>query len=70
MNQKISQTLDDLSEFLARRKGLLPIVGILFILINLILQFFPGVGWFVQANLFLHVGLILSLIGFMLAWAL
>jgi hypothetical protein len=70
MNQRISQVLDIFSEFLSRRKGLLPIVGILFIVINLILQFFPGVGWLVQSNLFLHVGLILSLIGFMLAWAL
>jgi hypothetical protein len=70
MNQRISQVLDIFSEFLARRKGLLPIIGILFIVINLILQFFPGVGWLVQSNLFLHVGLILSLIGFMLAWAL
>jgi hypothetical protein len=70
MNQRISQVLDNFSEFLARRKGLLPLIGILFIVVNFILQFFPGLGWLVRANLFLHLGVILSLIGFMLAWAL
>jgi hypothetical protein len=70
MKQKISQALDDVSEFLARRKGLLPIIGILLIVMNLVLQFFPGVGWLAHTNLFLHVGLIVSLIGVLLAWAL
>ena len=70
MNQSISRILDKFSEFLAKRKGLLPTIGIFLIVINFILQFFPDIGWLVRSNLFLHVGLILSLIGFMLAWAL
>ena len=70
MIQKLSLALDSLSEFLARRKGLLPIIGILLIVCNAVLQFFPGEGWFVQTNLLLHVGIVLALLGILLAWAL
>lgn len=70
MIRKISQWIDFLSEFLARRKGLLPMLGILFILVNAVLQFMPGSGWLVETNFFLHLGVVVALIGFMLAWAL
>lgn len=66
----ISRLIDDLSEALARRKGLFPIVGIALIVVNFILQFFPHLGWIVESDLLLHLGLILSLSGFLLAWAL
>lgn len=66
----ISKLLDTLSNYLAHRKGLLPIVGIIFILVNLALQFiFPG-SILVTANLCLHIGLIVAIFGLMLAWAL
>ena len=65
----LSKLIDKLSDFLARRKGLLPLLGLLFIIANLILQFvFPG--WLASTNLLLHVGLILAILGLMLAWAL
>ena len=70
MEEKISSYLDVLSEFLARRKGLLPILGILMVIINAILQFIPGIGWLASSNLFLHIGVILAILGFLLAWAL
>jgi hypothetical protein len=65
-----SRFLDWISEFLAPRKGLLPILGILLILLNLMLQFFLEGGLLVDSNLFLHLGVIVAIIGFMLAWAL
>lgn len=66
----ISRLLDFFSNYLAHRKGLLPIIGIALILFNLILQFiFPG-SIIVTANLCLHVGLIVAIFGLMLAWAL
>ncbi len=66
----ISKLLDRLSEYLAHRKGLLPILGLLMILVNLLIQFiFPG-GFLATTNLFLHVGLITAIFGLMLAWAL
>ena len=62
--------LDTTSEFLAHRKGLLPGLGILLVIINAVLQFIPGGGVFVEANVLLHLGVILAILGFMLAWAL
>ena len=70
MLKRINELIDLLSEFLAARKGLLPIIGMLLILLNLILQFFPGVGWLAQSNLFMHLGVIVAVLGIMLAWAL
>ena len=69
MIEKLSHGLDELSEFLAQRKGLLPSVGILLILLNLLFQIFP-VGWISTSHLFLNLGVIVAILGFMLAWAL
>lgn len=66
----ISKFLDSISEFLAHRKGLLPIIGIVFIVINLILQFIIPGTLLATSNLFMHVGLIVAIFGLMLAWAL
>jgi hypothetical protein len=63
----ISKLLDKVSEYLAHRKGLLPLLGILLIVINLILQFILPPGWLVSSNLFLHIGLIVAILGFLLA---
>jgi membrane-bound ClpP family serine protease len=70
MHDYFSKLLDNLSEFLATRKGLLPLIGIILIVLNLIIQFFPGDGILVRSNLFLHLGVILSILGFLLASAL
>lgn len=67
--QKFSRFLDRISEFLAARKGLLPSIGLVLVVINFILQFF-SLGWIAESNLFLHLGLVLAIIGFLLAWAL
>ncbi|MCL4268057.1 MAG: hypothetical protein KJZ72_00860 [Anaerolineales bacterium] len=66
----ISKLLDKLSEYLAHRKGLLPIIGLFFIVVNLILQFaLPG-SLLTESDLFLHIGLLIAIFGLMLAWAL
>ena len=62
--------LDATSEYLAHRKGLLPGLGILFVVINFVLQFIPVGGVIVDANVLLHLGVVLAILGFMLAWAL
>ena len=69
MFQKMNKALDKVSEYLAPRKGLLPLICIVFIILNFILQFFP-VGWWKTSNLFLHFGLVIAIFGLMLAWAL
>ena len=69
MFQRMNKTLDKVSEYLAPRKGLLPLIGILLIIVNFILQFLP-VGWLKDSNFFLHLGVIMAIFGLMLAWAL
>jgi hypothetical protein len=70
MSNFLSKFLDWASEYFAHRKGLLPLIGLVLIIINLILQFiFPG-SFIATANLFLHVGLLVAIFGMMLAWAL
>ena len=70
MAEKLNLLLDRMSDFLAHRKGLLPVLGLLMVLANAILQFLPVSGWFVQTNLLLHLGVILAILGILLAWAL
>jgi hypothetical protein len=69
MFQRMNRMLDKVSEYLAPRKGLLPLIGIFFIIVNFILQFLP-LGWLKDSNLFLHLGLVIAIFGLMLAWAL
>jgi hypothetical protein len=70
MLRLFNQFLDAASEFLAHRKGLLPAVGILLVILNGVLQFIPASGVLVEANILLHMGVILAILGIMLAWAL
>jgi hypothetical protein len=64
----MNQFLDWLGNFLEKRRGLLPLIGLGLIVLNLILQIMPGPGsgWIVDSNLFLHLGLVVSLIGILL----
>jgi hypothetical protein len=70
MLTRISRLLDILSDFFARRKGLLPMAGILLILVNFTIQFIPWFGWFSDSNLLLHLGIVFAILGFLIAWAL
>ncbi len=65
---RLNRFLDATSEFLAHRKGLLPLVGMGMVMLNYVLQFIPG--WVGETNLFLHLGVLVITIGIMLAWAL
>ena len=66
----MSKLLDHISEFLAHRKGLLPIIGLFLILINLLIQFIVPGSFLATSNLSLHIGLIVAIFGLMLSWAL
>ena len=70
MQKKLSQLLDRISEGLAHRKGLLPMLGIFMVVLNLILRVLPFSGFWVDIDLFLHMGVVIAIFGFMLAWAL
>ncbi len=67
---RLNKFLDVLSEYLAHRKGLLPILGILLVIANGVLQFIPEAGWLATTNILLHFGIVLALIGILIAWAL
>ncbi|MGQ9833250.1 MAG: hypothetical protein ACUVRJ_05575 [Candidatus Villigracilaceae bacterium] len=69
MSDFFSRLLDRASEYFAHRKGLLPLMGLAFVILNYIIQFFP-LGWFGQSNLLLHLGIIFTIIGILLAWSL
>jgi hypothetical protein len=65
----MNKTIDRVSEFLAPRKGLLPLIGLFLIGVNFVMQFLL-VGWVRDSNFFLHLGLVIAILGLMLAWAL
>jgi len=66
----LSKLVDSASNFFAHRKGLLPLIGIVLIIVNFILPFIFGLNVITGSNLFLHLGVIVAIFGFMLAWAL
>ena len=68
--KRLSRLIDRASDFLAHRKGLLPILGMLLIVINYFLPFIFGLNWVTGSNLFLHLGVLIAIFGLMLAWAL
>ena len=61
--------LDRLSSFIARYKGLPAMIAVLLVALNFVLQFFD-LGWLTSSNLLLHLGIIVGLIGLLLAEAL
>ena len=69
MTELFSRLLTGMSEFFSTRKGLLPILAIVLIILNFFLRFLTP-NWFNQTDFFLHLGLIIAIFGFMLAWAL
>ena len=70
MEQFFSKLLDDLSEYLANRKGLLPLLGVLLVLVNLVLEILFPSWWITRVDLLLHVGVIVAIFGVALARAL
>ena len=63
----LSKLVDKASEYFAHRKGLLPMLGILLIIVNFLLPFFMASNFLTVSNLFLHLGLIVAIFGLMLA---
>ncbi len=67
----LSRLIDHASNYFAHRKGLLPLIGILMVIVNFILPyFFIQPNFLTLSNFFLHLGVIVAIFGMMLAWAL
>ena len=65
--------IERMSNSLARNKGLPVFVAVLLVIINYVLQFFasvPVIGPIASTHLFLHLGVIVGLIGILLGDAL
>ncbi len=61
--------LQRISNFMARLPGVPVLVAVGLVIVNLVLQFLPDwpvVGWLAETNLFLHIGVIVGLIGLLL----
>ena len=67
--KSLNKLLDALSNYIATHKGVLPLLGILLVVLDQIVQFLP-LGWFSSSGLLLHLGVVLAILGFLLAWAL
>ena len=66
--------LKRISDFLARLPGLPVLVGVVLVVLNFVARLLPGtwpvVGWLVQTDLLLHLGVVVGLIGVLLGDAL
>ncbi len=70
---RVVQLISDVGNFLAHRKGLPVLVGAGLVLLNLILRWLPEwpvIVFLVQDDFFLHVGVIIGLLGILLGDAL
>ncbi len=69
----MNELVEKLNTYLSVKPGLVPLLGVVLIIINLVLQFYPGPGsnWFVDSNILLHIGIITSVIGLLVvrAWS-
>ena len=67
----MNRLIDRLADFLAAKPGLLPIVAVGLIILNFLLQIYPGSSyWIVDSNLLLHLGLVIGFLGLLLIRAL
>lgn len=67
MWNKLSIGIDKASNYFSDRKGLLPLVGLVLILVDQFLVIiFPELTVSV-INLFLHLGLVIAILGFLIA---
>lgn len=63
----MSQLIDAVSHFLAHRKGLLPLLGCLLVLVNLIVRVAARDSWLASTDVLLHVGAVTAILGLLLA---
>jgi hypothetical protein len=66
--------LKRISDFLARVPGLPVLVGVFLVILNFVLRLLPGtwpvVGWLTHTDFFLHLGVVVGLVGVLLGDAL
>lgn len=68
--QKLLAFIQRIADFLEGVKGLPILVGILLVILNFIAQSIPGLAFLSDSNLLLHLGVVVGLLGILLAEAL
>jgi hypothetical protein len=63
----MSRVLDAIAQYLAHRKGLLPLLGLFLVVCNLLLRILAPQAWLSATDLLLHMGVLLAILGFLLA---
>ena len=68
----LSKALDRISDYVAAHRGVPVLLGVLLVVVNYVLLIIPGVqlGFVETTNLFLHLGVIIGLLGVLLGDAL
>jgi hypothetical protein len=61
------QKLTHLLDLLEKMKGLPILIGILLAILNFIVQYIPGLAFLGDSNLLLHLGVVVGLLGVLLA---
>ena len=59
--------MQKLADFLERVKGLPILIGILLVVLNFIVQYIPSLASLGDSNLLLHLGVVVGLLGILLA---
>jgi len=67
MSWRISEILEWLSNYLATRKGLLPITGFTLVLVNLLIVILFPDSLAARYNISMHFGILIAILGFMIA---
>ena len=63
----MSRILDAVSHYLASRRGLLPLLGMLLVFVNLLLRLAAPQSWLAANDLLLHLGILIAVFGLLLA---
>lgn len=63
----MSRILDAMGQYLAQRKGMLPLVGLLLVFSNLLLRILVPQAWLSATDLLLHLGILVAILGLLLA---
>jgi hypothetical protein len=67
---RLSKLLDTLSESLAQRKGLVPLIGVGLVFLSMLVGLIFPDSYLARSAVLLHLGVIVALLGLMLGQAL
>jgi hypothetical protein len=70
LSAELAQLAGRFTNYMAERRGMPMLLGFLLVLLNLVLQFIPGLAWISDYNVLLHLGVLVAIAGFLLASAL